>query len=230
MNHDPKPRTGLYLTMAIFAVIAAMALFYSIDSARNASKRAKSDFGTILPPSGATYPAGSSGTTMAVKVRCPATSTGSAVAADVGECWTQIPVPTITAQNLPAIYDQRLVRRDARRHARIWPDLNQNEINTITTGLKTLKARPIVVLCSDEKYCGDLAADLENAFESAKWTIDVQKPLVDNGDGITVDDEGVAQLLKAATKERFPITVTLGAPPTNPGNFTTIAIGKRPRG
>lgn len=227
MNHDPKPRTGLYLTaMAICAVIAAATFLYSIDSARNAKRAKTADFVTGVMPLGSP-----SATAMAVKVPCPATSTGSAPGTDhVGECLTQMPVTTLTMQNLPGVYDPRIVKRDSRRQARIWPDLNQNEIDTITTGLKTLKARPIVVLCSDEKYCGDLAADLENAFESAKWTIDLQKPLVDNGDGITVDDEGVAQLLKAATKERFPITVTLGAPPTNPGNFTTIAIGKRPRG
>lgn len=63
----------------------------------------------------------------------------------------------------------------ARLNARtIWPALSQREVNDITARAKAMGKSSVNIFCYSDEKCGELALGLENAFESARWTVAVR--------------------------------------------------------
>lgn len=74
---------------------------------------------------------------------------------------------TITVQSSPDVTPER-ARRIA---ATVWPALSQREVDDVTARAKQQGPQAITIYCVDEAKCGDLVSSLENAFESAHWTV-----------------------------------------------------------
>lgn len=116
----------------------------------------------------------------------------------------------------------------ARLAERIWPELEQKQVDDLTAMLRAMTAKaPALILCRDRSECGDMALDLENAFETAKWPVKIDVPF-DEVDGITTNDPALLHALgKIGIKADLvnqtpPPTLIAPEPPT-------IVIGRRPR-
>lgn len=87
-----------------------------------------------------------------------------------------------------------------------WSELDQAEVDALAAKLKTFapeRRKPVQIICRDRSECGDLALDLENAFETAKWEVAVVAPFTaDAVSGIEVSDAAVASAIGGATSLR----------------------------
>lgn len=54
----------------------------------------------------------------------------------------------------------------------VWPELAQADIDKLTAAVKGTPGR-VTIFCVEDSKCGDLALNLDNAFESAHWQSDV---------------------------------------------------------
>lgn len=115
------------------------------------------------------------------------------------------------------------------KHAgeRVWYELDQASIDTLTATLKTMTPKPVTILCRDRSECGDLSLDLENAFESAKWPVKIDAPVL-GGDqeGIDCNDAEIAKAVATATGLSIQRQVGLSAAPVRD---IYISVGRRPR-
>lgn len=117
------------------------------------------------------------------------------------------------------------------RQRTVWAALDQSEVDAITAGLKEIPdgmRRPIQIVCGDRGECGELALDLENAFESAKWTVNVVAPVFadDLRGRVLVSDPVVAGVLSKATSLSI---VTKPTPISGPAEMlpsVTVFIGR----
>ena len=103
----------------------------------------------------------------------------------------------------------------------VWPELTQAEIDALTLKLKD-KPGQVTIFCLEDSKCGDLALNLENAFESAHWTTAVaNSPMVPPG--IISSSADLVVMLNAATG----LSVKLDRDNKNAGPGEYIAIGAR---
>lgn len=81
-----------------------------------------------------------------------------------------------TSQTLrPIVVQEAVSPAKARRLAQtLWPELSQAELDRVTARAQAIGPTRIRIFCFDEVKCGDLASSLENAFESAHWTVEVK--------------------------------------------------------
>jgi hypothetical protein len=103
----------------------------------------------------------------------------------------------------------------------VWPELPQTEIDALTLKLKD-KPGQVTILCLDDSKCGDLALNLENAFESAHWQTTVaNSPMVPPG--IISSSAELVVMLNASTG----MSVKLDRENKNAGPGDYIASGAR---
>lgn len=94
----------------------------------------------------------------------------------------------------------RLVQPSGRMQLRAWPELSQEQVDKLTAALRPMTRQGSVVVYCGRPTCHDLAADLENAFESAHWPVDVQSPVMDETPvGLVVSDPLLARAIENAT-------------------------------
>lgn len=104
-----------------------------------------------------------------------------------------------------------------------WPELEQGQIDALTAKLGTISKVPVTIVCVEDAKCGDLALNLENAFESANWEVaSINSPMVPAG-AISSSRE----LVDALNATAPDLKATLD-PAKNVGPGEYIAIGARP--
>lgn len=110
--------------------------------------------------------------------------------------------------------------------ATTWGDMQQVEIDKLTALLKTTEPKlSVIIFCADDSKCGDLALDMENAFESAKWPVVQERPLADATVGIGTSSPEIARLFRLATDGRIdPKIIT-----ANLKDQVALVIGKMPK-
>lgn len=104
----------------------------------------------------------------------------------------------------------------------VWPEMAQADIDALTTALKDISgAKKVLIFCVEESKCGDLALNLDNAFESAHWNSDIiDYALIQPG--ISTSSPTLVAALKAAHLDvRLDASVQAQA-------GDAIAIGNRP--
>lgn len=103
----------------------------------------------------------------------------------------------------------------------VWPELSQSEIDSLTVKLKG-KLGQVTIFCIDDARCGDLASNLENAFESAHWETAVTNSAM-VPPGIISSSADLVVMLNASTG----LSVKLDRDNKNAGPGEYIAIGAR---
>lgn len=82
---------------------------------------------------------------------------------------------SISKTQRPIVVQEAVSPAKAKRlAATLWPELSQREVDDVTAKAKSAGKGSIKIFCIDEVKCGDLASSLENAFESARWTVEVR--------------------------------------------------------
>lgn len=114
----------------------------------------------------------------------------------------------------------------ARKAALKYDEMTQKEIDDLAGALKILGAgKPIMIVCKDP-MCEDLALNLDNVFESAKWKSEIViGTQFGVAPGITVSSKPLADLFNGATKNRYGAKVDEAK--SAEGNY--IMIGAKPR-
>lgn len=109
-----------------------------------------------------------------------------------------------------------------------WPEIEQKEVDALTDALKAVPRearRDVTIFCHSDTRCGDLALNLENSFESARWTVARKLiPLADDHRGVMVNDDAVRDVLASATTLK---PVKIDEPVA--GGGIGIIIGSKPR-
>lgn len=117
---------------------------------------------------------------------------------------------------------QKLTPAQERRKAETtWSELPQKTVDDITAKAKAAGAGTVRIFCFDEAKCGDLASNLENAFESARWKVDVRYTASMIPPGFLASDK-VLQLLGSIDK-----SYGVSRDP-EPDTVETITIGEKP--
>ena len=102
----------------------------------------------------------------------------------------------------------------------VWPELAQADIDRLTAAVKADPGE-VTIFCVEDTKCGDLALNLDNAFESAHWTSKVvDYPLIQPGIS-TSSPELVALLNSVGLSARLDDNVHVIS-------GQAIAIGARP--
>lgn len=114
------------------------------------------------------------------------------------------------------------------RAKRRWAEMSQKEIDDLTSTLKAVaktRGAPVMIVCKDP-MCEDLALNLDNAFESARWKseIVIGTPF-GVPEGVTASSGWLADLFNSATGNRYAAKVD--AEKNAPGEY--IMIGAKPR-
>lgn len=144
--------------------------------------------------------------------------------AGVGTMYATKQPDKIVIQQLPPQSPKELTRGDLRRFAQKWPELPQADVDAITRIMVSTPKQNVFIFCEDTSRCGDLALDLENAFESARWNVKVERPLFNMNEGFCVTDEGMAVVLRKVFGDRIPVKVIQSSLPEN---TVGIVLGKR---
>lgn len=91
----------------------------------------------------------------------------------------------------------------ARLSRDVWPEIAQSEVDRLSNLLDQVPKgarRAVTIFCQDDAKCGDLALNLENAFETARWTVERKTvPLPDGASGVGVNDGAMAGTIGTAT-------------------------------
>lgn len=110
--------------------------------------------------------------------------------------------------------------------ATTWPEMEQREIDALTAAMKKAPhdGTSIQIFCHDESKCGDLALNLDNAFESAHWASSMH--IFPNlPAGIAASSKELAAVLNAATGGRLDVTVD---PERGiPGDYVAIGVRRK---
>lgn len=103
----------------------------------------------------------------------------------------------------------------------VWPEMEQSDIDKLTATVKDLPGEHrVTIFCIEETKCGDLALNLDNAFETAHWESDiVDYPMI--GPGISSSSQPLVDALNASG-----LVAKLDAAVTSPHGLA-IAIGTR---
>jgi hypothetical protein len=107
-----------------------------------------------------------------------------------------------------------------------WGELEQSEVDALQKLLEAMPKQPVTIFCSDDN-CRDITLDFDNAFESAKWETDIQRPFVDESKGIWTSSEALADAIRKATGGRLTASI-LGQEWTDKTRIA-LAIGRKPR-
>lgn len=103
-----------------------------------------------------------------------------------------------------------------------WPELAQRQVDAVTAAVKDTKGN-VTIFCVDDAKCGDIALNLDNAFETAHWDSQVQNsPMVPPG--VLTSSKALADVLNAV-EPALSVKVDT-ANNAGPGDY--IAIGARP--
>lgn len=105
--------------------------------------------------------------------------------------------------------------------ATTWPEMEQREVDALTAAAKEVGGT-VVIFCHEEAKCGDLALNLDNAFESARWASEV-KIFQGLPPGIMASTPKLASMLNAATGNRYEV----GVDPDRNARGDYVAIGPR---
>jgi hypothetical protein len=104
----------------------------------------------------------------------------------------------------------------------VWPEMEQADIDALSAALKNMTgSKKVLIFCVEESKCGDLALNLDNAFETAHWQTDIMDYALIQP-GIATSSPTLVEALKAAH-----LDVRLDASVQAPAG-DAIAIGNRP--
>jgi hypothetical protein len=104
----------------------------------------------------------------------------------------------------------------------VWPELTQAQVDALTAAVKGNKGK-VTIFCIDDAKCGDIALNLDNAFESAHWESLVRNsPMVPPG--VLTSSKALADVLNAVE----PSLAVRVDSVSNAGPGDYIAIGARP--
>jgi hypothetical protein len=100
----------------------------------------------------------------------------------------------------------------------VWSEMEQHAIDALTAAVKA-KPGQVTIFCVEESKCGDLALNLDNAFESAHWKSEVVNyPLIPPGVGASspelvaaLTDSGLDARLDASTAVLAGDYIVIGA-------------------
>lgn len=125
-------------------------------------------------------------------------------------------------------FGESTVASPAARHkaTRRWAEMTQKEIDVLTGLLKTLGNQPPVMIVCKDPLCEDLAMNLDNVFESARWRSEIVIGTqfgVPNG--ISVSSQWLMEAFNGATGNRYEARVDAGK--IADGEY--ILIGAKPR-
>jgi hypothetical protein len=124
----------------------------------------------------------------------------------------------------PVIKHIQLQGKAAHENARVWPQLEQKQIDAITAALRKIKPRAVVIYC-DGGNCDDVALDFENALESAHWSTDRLVPIMEAMPiGLVCSDPALAKIIARATGLKVSPMVGWGDPAR-----AALLIGRRPK-
>ncbi|MGM4906249.1 hypothetical protein AB8B21_05765 [Tardiphaga sp. 866_E4_N2_1] len=107
-----------------------------------------------------------------------------------------------------------------------WGELEQAEVNALQKLLEAMPKQPVTIFCSDDN-CRDITLDFDNAFESAKWQTDIQRPFADDAKGIGTSSQALADAIKEATAGR--LTASILGPEWTDKTRIALAIGRKTR-
>lgn len=89
-----------------------------------------------------------------------------------------------------------------------WPEMPQAEIDTLTAAMKAREPKGAILVVCKDPMCEDLALNIDNAFESAKWKSNVMiGTQFGVPEGVTASDRWLADLFNHATNGRYAVTV-----------------------
>lgn len=119
-----------------------------------------------------------------------------------------------------------------------WPEMTQREVDDLTAALKFTGAPPtqVMIVCKDP-MCEDLALNLDNAFESARWKSEI---IVGTQfgvpAGVSTSSKWLADVLNGATANRYgakveaePSLVRCDTKAPCPQKPEYVLIGSKPR-
>jgi hypothetical protein len=107
-----------------------------------------------------------------------------------------------------------------------WGEMEQVEVDALQKELEALPKKPVIMFCSDDN-CRNMVLDLDNAFESAKWSTDIQRPFIDSSVGLWTSSKDIADAIDRATKGRLKASI-LGSEWKDQERIA-LAIGRKPR-
>lgn len=107
-----------------------------------------------------------------------------------------------------------------------WDGLTQPEIDALQIRLEKLAKLPVTIFCSGAN-CQDIVLDFDNAFESAHWSTEIERPMIDNSVGIWTSSKEIADAIESATSGRLKVSI-LG-PEWKDKDRIALAIGKKSR-
>ena len=107
-----------------------------------------------------------------------------------------------------------------------WGELEQSEVDALQHKLEAMTKMPVVIFCSDGN-CQDIALDFDNAFESAHWKSQIERPMIDNSVGVWTSSQELADAVESSTGGRLKPSI-LG-PEWRDKSKIPFAIGKKPR-
>ncbi|OYU91875.1 MAG: hypothetical protein CFE29_03225 [Bradyrhizobiaceae bacterium PARB1] len=107
-----------------------------------------------------------------------------------------------------------------------WGELEQAEVDALQKKLEAIPKLPVTIFCSNEN-CRNIVLDFDNAFESAKWQTDIQKPFSDAAKGIWTSSQDLADAIRDATNGR--LTASILGPEWDDKTRIALAIGRKTR-
>lgn len=107
-----------------------------------------------------------------------------------------------------------------------WDGLSQAEVDALQVRLEKLQKLPVTIFCSDTN-CQDIVLDFDNAFESAHWSTEIERPMIDSSVGIWTSSKEIADAIESATSGRLKVSI-LG-PEWKDKDRIALAVGKKPR-
>jgi hypothetical protein len=106
-----------------------------------------------------------------------------------------------------------------------WGELQQAEVDALQKILEAMPKQPVTIFCSDDN-CRDIVLDFDNAFESAKWQTDIQRPMIDNSIGLWTSSRDLADAITKATGGRLNLSVM--GPEWSDKERIALAVGRKP--
>lgn len=157
--------------------------------------------------------------------------------AEAGECLPVAPPakvgPDGRIENFNSGFGESVAKTPAQAHRQRlkWGEMEQKEIDELTAALKKIKdKKPTAIVCKDP-MCEDLALNLDNAFESAKWKSEIVIGTVFGvPEGFSVSSKWLADAINDATYGRYGAKVEEVRSIQGGGEYVLIGAKPRARG